>query len=43
MEAICLVAAFLFFAAVLSTVFANRLNISIALMEIIIISNFAHV
>jgi len=36
MEAIYLVAAFWFFAAVLSTVLANRLKISIALMEIIV-------
>ena len=36
METIYLVAAFWFFAAVLSTVFANRLKISIALMEIIV-------
>ena len=36
METIYLVAAFWFFAAVLSTAFANRLKISIALMEIIV-------
>ncbi len=36
METIYLVAAFWFFAAVLSTVLANRLKISIALMEIIV-------
>lgn len=36
MESIYLVAAFWFFAAVLSTVLANRLKISIALMEIIV-------
>jgi len=36
MDAIYLVAAFWFFAAVLSTVLANRLKISIALMEIIV-------
>jgi glutathione-regulated potassium-efflux system ancillary protein KefC len=36
MEAIYFVAAFWFFAAVLSTVLANRLKISIALMEIIV-------
>ncbi|MDD4241225.1 MAG: cation:proton antiporter [Smithellaceae bacterium] len=36
MEKIYLVAAFWFFAAVLSTVLANRLKISIALMEIIV-------
>ncbi len=36
MESIYLVAAFWFFAAVLSTILANRLKISIALMEIIV-------
>ena len=36
MESIYLVAAFWFFAAVLSTVLANRLKISIALMEIMV-------
>ncbi|MEN6488044.1 MAG: cation:proton antiporter, partial [Smithella sp.] len=36
METIYLVAAFWFIAAVLSTVLANRLKISIALMEIIV-------
>lgn len=36
MEIIYLVASFWFFAAVLSTTFANRLKISIALMEIIV-------
>lgn len=36
METIYLVATFWFFAAVLSTAFANRLKISIALMEIIV-------
>ena len=36
MENIYLVAAFWFFAAVLSTILANRLKISIALMEIIV-------
>ncbi|MGP8152648.1 MAG: cation:proton antiporter [Smithella sp.] len=36
METIYLVAAFWFFAAVLSTVLANRLKVSIALMEIIV-------
>jgi len=36
METIYLVAAFWFFTAVLSTAFANRLKISIALMEIIV-------
>lgn len=36
MESIYLVAAFWFFAAVLSTVLANRLRISIALMEIMV-------
>ena len=36
MDSIYLVAAFWFFAAVLSTVLANRLKISIALMEIIV-------
>ena len=36
METIYLVAAFWFFAAVLSTILANRLKISIALMEIMV-------
>lgn len=36
METIYLLAALWFFAAVLSTVLANRLKISIALMEIIV-------
>ena len=36
MESIYLLAAFWFFAAVLSTILANRLKISIALMEIIV-------
>ena len=36
MESVYLVAAFWFFAAVLSTVLSNRLKISVALMEIIV-------